>query len=240
MKQYIDVLTKAVLAGILIGISGIIYLSAYEGFRILGIIMFGFGLLVILAQGYNLYTGKVGYLIDNKPRYCWDILIMIGGNVIGTTLVALTARLAGLTNIIDVANTLIDHKLSYSWYQILGLSILCGFTMYIAAEGYRRIGNDIARVVIVIFAVTIFLLGRFQHSIADIFYFTLAMRFNGQIILFIVLMLIGNALGAIILNALEKVAKLKDNVCPISYYDEVKKEPKPKIKNQYQEPHNFD
>ena len=238
MKNYLNVFIKAILAGILIGIAGVIYLTLYENFKIVGVIMFGFGLLVILAQGYNLYTGKVGYVIDNKLKFLIDILVMIIGNLVGTVVIALIANLAGLQVVIDTANHVIDAKLENTWYQIFGLAVLCGMTMYIAAEGYRRVGNDFARVVIVIFGVAIFLLGRFEHSIADAFYFTLALRWSWQAFAFFILMLLGNAAGAILLNYLEKLAHLKENVCPTSYYEEVKKEPKNKEKT-ISEPHNF-
>jgi formate/nitrite transporter FocA (FNT family) len=183
---------------------------------------------VILSQGYNLYTGKVGYLIDNKPKYMIDIILMIVGNFIGIMFVALIVRLASIDIIIDNAQILVNYKLSYQWYQALGLAVLCGMVMYLAAEGYRRSENAFARVIIVLFAVVIFIIAGFEHSIADLFYFAVANIWSWQALIFIVLLIIGNGIGAITLNGLEKLAHLKGNVHPVSYHDEVKKPPKNK------------
>ena len=226
MKQYLGVLTKAILAGILIGVAGTIYVTLASDYYIIGVILFGFGLLVILAQGYNLFTGKVGYLVDNPPRYLIDLLIMIIGNFLGGLIVAAVVHLSGMDAQISFTSSLVNSKMTHSWYQIFGLAILCGFLMYLAAEGYRRVENNFARVIIVIFAVSIFLLAGFEHSIADMYYFTVTNTWTTRSIFYLGLMLLGNGLGANLLNILEKMSKLKENVCPISYHDEVKKLPR--------------
>lgn len=210
MKRYIPVFTKAILAGILIGISGIIYLTLADTHKIIGALMFGFGLLVICANGLNLFTGKVGYLIDKNGYSFVEILIMVVGNFIGTGLVALIVYLSGLHGIIDVAQGMVDGKLSHPWYEVLGLAMMCGVMMYLAVEGYKRIKNEAAKVVIVIFAVAIFILGKFEHSIADMFYFSVSLSWNMKAILYFVIMLIGNGIGAIGINLLEKWSKLKE------------------------------
>ena len=51
---------KAVYAGFMIGIGGIVYLSVEN--RVVGSLLFSFGLLTIVTQGFYLYTGKIGFV----------------------------------------------------------------------------------------------------------------------------------------------------------------------------------
>ena len=63
MKCNIEILIKSILAGIMIGIGGTIYLSLDN--KIVGSILFAIGLFIIVVYSFNLYTGKIGYLINN-------------------------------------------------------------------------------------------------------------------------------------------------------------------------------
>ena len=70
MKYNIEILIKSILAGIMIGIGGTIYLSLDN--KIVGSILFAIGLFIIVVYSFNLYTGKIGYLINNfnkKKRF---------------------------------------------------------------------------------------------------------------------------------------------------------------------------
>ena len=51
---------KAVYAGFMIGIGGMVYLAVEN--KIVGSMLFSFGLLTIVTQGFFLYTGKIGFL----------------------------------------------------------------------------------------------------------------------------------------------------------------------------------
>ena len=54
---------KSILSGILISIGGTVYLSSINsGVPWFGAILFSAGLFTICEYGYNLYTGKVGYI----------------------------------------------------------------------------------------------------------------------------------------------------------------------------------
>ena len=76
---------RAIAAGLMIGIAGAVYLAVGPP---LGAILFSLGLILICTRGYNLYTGKIGYI--KKPKEIADMLIYICGNAIGTFLVAAT------------------------------------------------------------------------------------------------------------------------------------------------------
>ncbi len=209
IKNYFNILLKAILAGILIALAGTIYLSLKSENAIIGAFLFGFGLLTIVGLDFKLYTGRVGYVIDEKPSYLIEILIIIIGNSLGGLLIASFVHLGNMQNIILTAQDMVTHKLSKELLPIFGLSILCGMMMYLGVEGYKRVKNDVARTVLNIFAVAIFILAGFEHSIANIFYFFVANLWTWYMFVAFLVMLLGNAVGAIILNGIEKLANTK-------------------------------
>ncbi|WP_025724823.1 formate/nitrite transporter family protein [Acholeplasma granularum] len=210
MKKHIQTILSAVMAGSLIAIAGTIYLFLKsDGKGILGAFLFGFGLLTVVSLNFKLYTGRVGYLIDNDKKYMIEILLIILGNMIGGLLIASILYLSNYQVIIDQAKAVVDIKLSRNILEIFGLSILCGMMMYLGVDGYKRAKNDTAKVVINIFAVAIFVILGFEHSIANIFYFYLANQWSWYMVIAYIIMILGNGLGAILLNGIEKLGKTK-------------------------------
>lgn len=55
---------KAIFAGIMIGIACLTSIGAGGSFP--GAILFSIGLMIIVLRGYNLYTGKIGYIKSYK------------------------------------------------------------------------------------------------------------------------------------------------------------------------------
>ena len=79
---------KAVYAGFMIGIGGIVYLSVEN--KVVGSLLFSFGLLTIVTQGFFLYTGKVGFVKSFKELL--DMPVIIAGNYVGTLLAAIDRK----------------------------------------------------------------------------------------------------------------------------------------------------
>jgi len=196
-----SIFAKACLAGLFIGIAGLIYLSVEN--KVIGAILFSFGLLMVVTKGYYLYTGKVGYLLPYTKGYLVVLLKTLLGNIVGIGFVGLLFRFAGIQSVIDAAETLSLAKLDHLWYETLILAIFCGMMMYVGVQGYKAMKLDIMKVLIVILAVTIFILSKFEHSIANMLYFFLGNTWSLQAILFTSLWIVGNGIGAVILNLLE-------------------------------------
>ena len=204
----LKILIKAIYAGLLIGIAALAYMSAEN--PVVGAFLFSFGLMVIVATGYYLYTGKVGYLVTEK-KYIPVILVTIAGNVIGTFVVAMAARFS-LPALIHKAETITAYKLSNGVLEVLVLAILCGMMMYLGVEGYKRTKNETAKVFIVSFAVVIFILAKFEHSVANMVYFFLAGSFTFKTLLYLIVMILGNAIGAMLLCYMDQKSLEKENV----------------------------
>ena len=201
-----NVLLKAIMAGVYIGVAGLVYLSLDN--HVIGAFLFSFGLLVVVTRGYYLYTGKVGYLLPYTKGYLVVLLKTILGNMIGIAIIAFLFRLTGISSVVATGSDLFAAKLGHAWYETLALAIFCGMMMYIAVDSYKNVKHDFAKVLILVFAVMIFILSKFEHSIANMLYFFLSDMYTLKAFLYLLLMILGNALGAVILNIVEtKLAK---------------------------------
>ena len=176
---------KSIYAGIMIGIGGIVYLSVED--RVIGSLLFSFGLMTIVTQGFYLYTGKIGFV--KKLKELLDMIIVIIGNFIGTFIVAFLAKVSCLQ--IDSAQ-LVEHKLDNDILHILILSIFCGVMMFLAIDNYNKSKN----LVFIIAPIMIFILSGFEHSIADMFYFNFAGAYSLKSFAYLFVILVGNGIGA--------------------------------------------
>ena len=176
---------KAVYAGFMIGIGGMVYLAVEN--KIVGSMLFSFGLLTIVTQGFYLYTGKIGFVKTFKELM--DMAVVVLGNLAGTFLAAMMAKLAHV-NISSVE--LAGRKLANDGGTIFCLSVLCGVMMYLAIDNYNKSKN----IVFIIAPVMIFILSGFEHSIANMFYFHLAGAYSLKMWAYLLVMLVGNGVGA--------------------------------------------
>lgn len=180
-----NTLVKAVYAGFMIGVGGVVYLALEN--KIVGSLLFSFGLLTIVNQGFFLYTGKIGFV---KTKEDFErIPVIIIGNLIGTGIVAVLCRLAGM-NISSVA--ICEAKLAKAPVPIFILSVFCGIMMYLAIDNFNKCKNHL----FIIAPVMIFILSGFEHSVANMFYFSLAGMWSGKSIIYLILMILGNGVGA--------------------------------------------
>lgn len=196
-KNYIDYLIKSIFAGIMIGIAGTVYLRVDN--NLFGAFLFSIGLLVICMYGMNLFTGKVGYVLINKFNYIYELLITIVGNFIGTFLVARLVLLTRFKSISDKAVDLVNLKLNDNLLSIFILSMLCGILMYIAVNNYKKINNEIGKYSCIFMCVMVFILSGFEHSIANMYYISVANLLSFKSLLYILVMLLGNSIGSILI-----------------------------------------
>ena len=197
MKKYIDYLMKSIFAGIMIGIAGTVYLRVDN--NIVGAFLFSIGLLVICMYGMNLFTGKVGYVLINKFNYIYELLITILGNFIGTFLIARIVLLTRFKSVSNKAIDLVNLKLNDNLLSIFILSILCGILMYIAVNNYKKINNEIGKYSCIFMCVMVFILSGFEHSIANMYYISVANLLSLKSLLYIFIMILGNSVGSILI-----------------------------------------
>ena len=184
MKYNIEILIKSILAGIMIGIGGTIYLSLDN--KIVGSILFAIGLFIIVVYSFNLYTGKIGYLINNfNKKYIRELIITLIGNFIGTFFVGFVLRYTRIyTSISDKAKGLVDIKLNDTLISILILSFFCGILMYLAVNTYKEV-KDIGKYLAVFLGVIVFILCGFEHCIANMYYFSVSSTWSLNTLLYL-------------------------------------------------------
>lgn len=203
MKKYIEILLKAILTGIAIGIGGTVYLSCES--KVAGAFLFGTGLFTILTFGFLLFTGKVGYAVENKPTYLLDLAVIWVGNLIGAMLtgglVLLTRIGAGIS---EKAAALCSVKFGDSLPSIFILAFFCGILMFIAADGYKNIKNPAGQMLAVFLPVMTFIISGFEHCVANMYYFTAAKAWSGNALLYMIVMSLGNAAGGILIPLFRK------------------------------------
>lgn len=211
LESFKSILAKAIMSGIMIGIGGTIYLMSEN--KYIGGFLFSFGLFTIIQLGFALYTGKVGYIPENKPIYIREVLITLLGNIIGTGITALLIRLTRIGDKVhEGAVAAMATKMSDGVLSRLILGFFCGMLMYLAvdnAKNCRAKGHDTSLIFGTVVPVMLFIFCGFNHSIADCFYlFAADVSVSG--ILYIIVVAIGNALGGMFIPLMKKLFDKKE------------------------------
>lgn len=202
MKKFIDIFLRSFATGVAIALGGIVYLSCAN--KYLGAFLFGTGLFVILNFGFNLFTGKVGYAVENKPSYLIDLVIIWFGNFVGTAVSALLVLNTRISGISEKAAGLCKVKMDDTIASIFILAFFCGMLMFIAADGFKKISNPVGQMLAVFLPVIVFILSGFEHCVANMFYFTLAEAWTLKAFGYLIIMSLGNAAGGIFIPLLRK------------------------------------
>lgn len=198
-RQLLTDFCLAAAAGFSIGMGGIVSLMQENKYA--GALLFSVGLLTVLVFRFNLYTGMVGYLTDRLRKKEWGyigtlVLVWIG-NFAGAAGAAGLIRLTPVGDRIAAkCETLAAGKLETAWYGLIILGVFCGILMYLAVDTFRRrIGEkDFLCVFALVMGVAVFILAGFEHSIADMFYFTLGGKLP-EALGAILAITLGNSLG---------------------------------------------
>ena len=83
--------------------------------------------------------------------------------------------------------------------------------MFIAADGYKTVENQVGKVLIVFLPVMVFILSGFEHCIADMFYFSLAGDFSMTMLKALVAITIGNSIGGGLIPLMQKLYAMSAN-----------------------------
>ena len=192
---------SGVSAGICIALGGSVFLATDN--RVVGAVLFSVALLCICMKGYALFTGKVGFVPEEHSRPALQLLFAgLLGNLIGTFLCGLVLRLA-LPAYAETAGKLCQAKLSLPPAAVLVRGAFCGILMYLAVSIWKERQSPLG----ILFCIPVFILSGFEHSIADMFYFAASGIVSVQAFGFLWLVILGNALGAMLLPALDLLGK---------------------------------
>lgn len=174
---------KSFSAGFLIGIVSYMYLVIQN--QMLGAFLFSIGLLTICLAELKLYTGAVGFQFNKQLVY---ILIW---NLFGVLFASLLCVLMN-PNLSSIAYELTLKKMDSNYLQILIKGFFCGVCMFYAVYLWKNKKSILG----IICFIALFILAGFEHSIADLFYFTCSNIISIELTIKWILILIGNTLGA--------------------------------------------
>ena len=198
-KTYADFLLKGIYAGFMIGVGAIAFLSVDN--KVLGSFLFSIGLLTVCMYGMNLYTGKIGYIINSKKDYYKEVIFGLIGNLIGSLIVGNIAILTrNKEAIVSKAINICNLKLNDNLLSIFVLSAFCGIMIHIAVNNYKKINTEIGKYAGIFMCVMVFILCGFEHSIANMTYFTIAGLWSFKTLLYELIMILGNAVGALFVS----------------------------------------
>ena len=152
INRILIVFLNGILAGVCIGIGGLLFLKTkeYTNNTVLGALFFSIGLILICNFGFFLYTGKICYLFDYKSDEIGFYALQLITGIIGNYLGALGfASLCKLMNLVpNNVFSMIDLKLQLNWYELIIRGIFCGMLIYFAVEGFKVINNNFGKYVV--------------------------------------------------------------------------------------------
>lgn len=186
-------------AGVSIALGGYAYMSVES--RYLGAFLFSFGLYAVCQYGLPLFTGRIAYLGRPGGYGPRQLLIMLAANFIGAAIVGLLyLPVAGGGDILRVA----QEKMSQTPWQSFVRGLFCGAIVFIGVDIFRRYQDPMGRYLGVLLGVPAFVLARFEHCVADAFYFAAAWQQGLPVALgaftMLAMVVLGNTVGALLMN----------------------------------------
>jgi len=215
MQNMKQLFLKSVMAGFSISLGGTAFLrikDAIPGGTIVGSVFFAIGLLAVCTRGYALYTGKACYLLDNKPSYLLDLLVIWLGNLVGCMFLGFMENatvICGTKGINAIAEGLVTAKLASSYTSLFCLGFICNVFIYLAVNGYAKNPHEIGKYMAIVFGVSCFIIAGTEHSVADMYYFCVSgVMYTRPLETIVALSVItvGNLVGGIFLPWLEKLS----------------------------------
>ena len=183
MKKTIELIRKSIGASILIALGDYALLKLGSP---IGPVIFAFGLLGVCYMGQNLFTGKCGFIFQDKIKY-YDLILILLVNLIFGYLIGLLFSITDKDVFMEAILKVNKWDLSLSFFI---KSILCGIIMYIAVYMYKK-GSALG----IIFGIPLFIFCGFQHCIANVITMGVARCFD----LSIIICIIGNFIGSILM-----------------------------------------
>lgn len=206
VRDLLSKLADGFLAGMMISLGGAVYLACYNPAtpysKYIGALLFSMALLCICMRGYALYTGKIGLIYEKHTRDDLTLLLVcLIGNALATVAFGYLIGYV-FPDLKATAETLCGAatgKLSQGYGFGLLRAILCGILVFISIDVYRNNHSTLA----IVLCIPAFILSGYEHSIADMFYFSCAGIASWEAVGYLVLIILGNSIGALIIPTLQ-------------------------------------
>ena len=208
MKYFFATL-KGVLAGLSIGLGGflftlITYALPNQIGTILGALLFPIGLSLVCIFKFNLFTGKIGLVFEQKQSkdFYINLPLMYIGNIIGSLILGyICYAIFRNTDLFLRISAIATNKTAFNDYEyylsFIVKSLITGLCVYLAVKSYGVIKNRIIGILLIFVFIGIFVYIGGDHCIANMYYFSFANKWTGYAFLNVALATICNSLGTI-------------------------------------------
>lgn len=187
MKKLIG---RGLFAGAMIGVGCVVYLACEN--KMLGAFLFSAGLFFVLTFGGVLFTGVCG--LKTPWKRLAAVFLLNGAGILVAGMLVWPGALPA------AAATVVQKKIAAAPLSWLTNGILCGAMMYLGVTGFKK-AQGVISVASVLYAVPVFILAFFEHSIADMGYLAIALPALsigdiGLMLLMILVVAAGNVIGS--------------------------------------------
>ena len=193
MKKKKELIFKSIGAAFLISLGNYALLKLGNP---IGPVIFAFGLLGVCYLGQNLFTGKCGFLLEDKIPF-FDLMLILIVNLIAGYVFGLLYSITDDSLISVAVDKVATWSCSLSFFI---KAFLCGTIMYLAVKMYREktpLG--------ILFGIPLFIFCGFQHCIANVVTLGVARTFDWSLLIAV----IGNFVGSLFFWYISKDIVLK-------------------------------
>ncbi len=194
---------SSIIAGLLIACGGYAYLicstKLTSNGNLYGSFLFSLGLFTILCYQFDLFTGKVCYMLFENKKYNLLLIIILLGNFIGGIIAGYLLRITSSNLLLEYSETIVQNKINNNYLQTFILACFCGIMIFLAVDIYKTNEHKIAKYLGIIFCVMVFILCGFEHCVANVFYFAISNTWSFDVLISLMFMILGNTIGGSII-----------------------------------------
>lgn len=196
-KKWTATMSASILAGIFIALGGFAAAMASHSMgnpgaaKLVSGLIFPVGLILVVMCGAELFTGNnllavaayekkisIGAMAKN-----WSLVYV--GNLVGCMTIAAMVYYSGLLtgnhgSLGGYAVKVAAVKAALPFGQALIRGILCNILVCMAVWGAYSVKSDIGKILMLHFPVMAFIIAGFEHSVANMYYFTLGFLASGN------------------------------------------------------------
>lgn len=198
---------KALASGMFIAMGVFVFLSC--DIKYIGAFLFSLGLFCVCEYKLNLFTGMIGYAVENTQEkgisHIFDLLKVVICNMAAIALSCFLLSFTASDEVIEKASNIVETSVNLSFISLFVKSVMCGVIMLIAVDRYRNC-DGMAKYIAVFVGIPVFILSGYYHSIAYVGYLTLGICGGNlsadvtvlKVIYVILIAVAGNAVGSIL------------------------------------------
>lgn len=194
-KKTVILMIQGILAGMYIAMGAIAYFKVAASVTapgmgaFLGALVFPVGIIAILLMQAELFTSDTMVMIavyhgrTTINKILGILLLIVLSNLIGAVFMALMTQGAGIFNQVtmDLIIDKVEHKVHMPPMQMFISAILCNIIVCTSVCLAYSCRDELAKVVVVWFGITVFVLSGTEHVVANMYYYFAAYFGGGDI-----------------------------------------------------------